>query len=139
MAAYSDYGQLKIGVSVVGLVALEDLTYAAADAQCRVPKTLYQEATEIETKADGNLKLLGDPIIRWSFNDGLMRKTAVLALRAHLSAGEMSGTVYIASPDQNGDIQNWKTVMKWPVEPLEYVAFEMFAGLELVFERCEKQ
>jgi hypothetical protein len=138
VAEYNDYAQLKIGPSVVGLVALEDLQYDGSDANCRMPKTSFQEATAFEKKADANIKKLGDPIIIWRFTD-YVPKTAALALRAHLSAGDMSGEVYIASPDQDGDMQNWKTIMNWPTEPLEYVAFEGFAGLELVFTRCEVQ
>ena len=139
MVEYTGYGQLKIGPSVVGLVALEDLQYGGNDANCPVPKTSFQEATEFEAKADANIKKLGDPIIVWRFSDGYILKTAVLALRAHLGAGDLSGEVYIASPDQDGDMQNWKTVMRWPVEPLEWVAFKGWAGLELTFERCEQQ
>ena len=137
MVAYTSYSQLKIGASVVGLVALEDLQYSGAAADCRMPKTSFQEATEFQDKADANTKKMGDPIIIWRFTD-YVPKTAALALRAHISTN-MSGVVYIASPDQNGDMQNWKTIMKWPRDPLEYVAFEGFAGLEIVFERCEKQ
>lgn len=137
MAAYSAYTDLKIGSSVPGLTAVTALTYSGAAANCPPPRTQFQEAAEIAGVANGNLKLLGRPVIAWEWPTGLP-VSARRALRAFIASG-MSGTVYIQSPDENGDIQIYQAVMQWPHEPASYQAFDITAPLSIRFVQCIEQ
>jgi hypothetical protein len=137
MAQYNAYTDIKIGTSVGGLVAVTALTYSGDPANCQPPKTSFSEGVEFPKTADGGLKVLGRPIIVWAFEGGV-HYTARKALRAFITSG-MSESLFIASPDQDGDIQNWSCVMNWPTDLPGYLSFEYIDSLEIVFDRCVQQ
>lgn len=136
MAEYSAYTDIKIGVSVVALTSVTELQYSGEDALVPPPRTSFREAVEMPEIANGHVKLLGKPVIVWSFENitNLARK----ALRQFITSG-MSEDIYIASPDENGDMQNWACVMRWPEREPSYLAFRMIDSLEITFTNCVQQ
>jgi hypothetical protein len=138
MAQYAGYGDLKIGASVVGLTALSALTYSGSNANVPPPRTSFQECVQTKENSDGDVKKLGKPIITWDWPDGL-HYAAWQALRDELTDPEMSGTRYIASPDKDGNIQNWACKMQWSSEPVQYSRFDYRTRLTIRFTRCVQQ
>lgn len=136
MAEYSSYDDLQIGASAGSLTALGDLLYGGENAGVQPPKTFFREAAEFRSLANGGVRGLGAPIIVWRFESGLP-VNARRALRAFISGA--SGTVYIQSPDKNGDLQIYETVMQWPQEPIGYQAFDHTAPFEIAFARSIEQ
>ena len=137
MAQYSAYSDIKIGPSVGGLVAVISLQYSGSDAGAPPPSTRFQQFAKVRETADGNLRGLGKPVIIWILRH--MPYAAVQALRDQLTDPDMSGTVYIASPDKDGNIQNWECVAQWPLRPSSYEAFDYWEELTLTFKRCVQQ
>lgn len=137
MAAYSAYTDLKIGTSVGGLTAVTALTYSGAAANCPPPKVSFQQFAEVQEVANGNLRGLGKPIITWRLRH--VPYKAVQALRDLITDPNLSGTIYIASPDKDGNIQNWQAVVQWPLDFTPYEAFDYWESLTLVFKRCVQQ
>jgi len=138
MGAYAGYGDLKIGASVASLTALSALTFSAANAQVPMPKTSFQEAAAFRETANGGVRKLGKPIIVWEWPNGL-EYAAWQALRDQLTDPEMSGVIYIASPDKDGNIQNWACRMQWDQSPVAYEAFDHRARVVIRFTRCVQQ
>lgn len=110
------------------------LQYTGALANVPPPKVRFQEAAQFVDVADGSVKLLGKPQIVWEWPSGVSY-SARQALRAFISTG-ISVTAYIASPDKNGDIQNFQTVLTWPREPNGYQSFDYAGPLTITFTRC---
>lgn len=137
MAQYSAYTDIKIGASVVGLVAVVDLTFSGSAAGCPPPRTSFQQFAELAETANGNLRGLGKPVIIWTFAD--IPYEAVNALRDQLTNPNMSGAIFLASPDKDMMIQNYAAVMQWPLEPASYVQFGRWEELVLTFKRCVVQ
>ena len=138
MAQYTDYSDLTIGTTTGGMTAVTSLQYSGANAGCPPPKTRFQQFVRTRKTADGNLKGLGKPVIRWILDH--VPYNAVNALRDLLTDPNPSGTMYITNPDKDGNIQTWECVMQWPADaPAEYEAFDYWERLVLTFERCVQQ
>jgi len=137
MAQYSAYSDIKIGASVVGLGAVTDLQYGGVNAGCPPPTTRFQQFAKVRETADGNVRGLGKPTITWTFRH--VPFAAINALRDLLTDPNMSGTIYIASPDKDGNIQNWACVAQWPLPPADYESFAHWDDLALTFKRCVQQ
>ena len=134
MAAYAGYEDLQIGASVVGLAALSSL----ASGTMPMPKTSFQEAVVSRETANGQIKNLGKPVIVWEWPDGI-DFTSWNALRDELSDPNPSGVRYISSPDKDGSMQNWKTVMQWDPGAYSLERFDFRARLTIRFTRCVEQ
>jgi hypothetical protein len=135
MTKYSSYTQLQLGTgSTSAMTSVILLQYTGAVANVPPPKVRFQEAVVFSDVADGSVKLLGKPQIVWEWPNGI-NYSARQALRAFIATG-VTATAYIASPDRSGDIQNYRTVMKWPAEALAYQSFEYAGPLTITFTRC---
>ncbi len=136
MAQYGSYGDIKIGASVVGPVAVIDLTYGGNPALCPPPKVRFAESVEVVEMADHSIKQLGNPTIIWEI--GSPPINARRALRALITAG-LSEDLFIASPDGDGEVQNWACTMHWPNDASGYLSFRFIDDLVLTFKNCVEQ
>lgn len=138
MAKYVEYSDLKIGATTAGLLSVIDLSYGGSSAKLPPPKVTFQEASGFDDLANGGIKQLGDPIIRWIWDRGV-DYTGRQALRAFITTAAQHTSVYIDSPDALGDVKTWLTVMRWPIQALGYQSFDYISPFTIEFFRCEEQ
>ena len=138
MARYDEYGDLQIGATTGALVSVIDLQLSGTTAYVPAPKVEFQEATEFQDLANADIKMLGKPVIRWSWPAG-SSYTARKALRAFIGTAALTTSIYIVSPDMQGDLQTWAAQMRWPTEPFGYQSFEYPKPFTVEFFRCEQQ
>jgi hypothetical protein len=115
-----------------------DLSYSGSSAKLPPPKVQFIEATDFPDIADGGSERLGDPVIRWIWDDGV-DYTGRHALRQFITTAAHHTSVYIDSPDVLGNIKTWLTVMRWPTQPLGYQSFDYASPFAIEFFRCEEQ
>ena len=137
MAQYQDYSELEIGLTTAGLTAVIDLQYSGAAANVPPPQVTFQAAAEFEDVADGGIKMLGKPIIRWTWPAG-SSYTARKAMRQFITTG-FDAAVYIVSPDDQGDLQTYAAVMRWPRESYALQSFKFVQPFTIEFSRRVEQ
>lgn len=138
MARYTDYVQIEIGALSTTMTPVIELQFGGVDANVPPPRVTFQEATQFQDLANADIKLLGKPVIIWSWPTGVSY-TARKALRQFVTTGALTGTPFIVSPDTQGDLQTYATVMRWPKEAFGYQSFEYTRPFAIEFFRCEEQ
>lgn len=138
MTRYVDYSQLKIGASTAGMVSVTELSYGGSSAKLPPPKVQFIEATEFDDVANGGVERLGKPVIRWTW-DGGVDYTGRHALRQFVTTAAQHTTIYVDSPDVQGDVKTWSAMMRWPTRPLGYQSFDYSSPFTVEFFRCEEQ
>jgi hypothetical protein len=137
MARYTDYVQLEIGTTSTSMVPVIELQLGGVDADVPPPKATFQEASAFQDVANADIKMLGKPVIRWSWSAG-SSYTARKAMRQFITTG-LTADVFIASQDKDGDIQTYATKMRWPREPYALQSFEYVQPFVIEFFRCVEQ
>ena len=136
MSQYGAYSDLQIGLTTA-MTAVVSLTYTGAAANVPPPQVQFQEADEFANIANGQVKLLGRPVISWRWPNGCSQ-TARLALREFCTNG-VSSTGYIQSPNRDGALTTYQAVMRWPQGAQGYQSFEYVGPFEIQFFRCVAQ